>query len=197
MNHKTTERPNVRTSERPKQVAVAIFLTIATLAGCGKSDPNIGKGPSTIDPINGSSTPPPPAPVAAAAPADAAPKADIHHGDTTITPSGLKYIDKKVGTGAEPKQGQTITVNYIGQLTNGKIFDANTGPSAKHTEPFKTAIGVGHVIKGWDEGMMSMKVGGKRRLIVPSELGYGERGAGQDIPPNATLIFDVELLKVE
>ncbi|MBS1904399.1 MAG: FKBP-type peptidyl-prolyl cis-trans isomerase [Bacteroidetes bacterium] len=172
-------------------------MALTLMVGCEKSDPNIGKGPSTIAPITGDPKIMEQAAQQAAAAAAAAPKEDVKHGDTTITPSGLMYIDKKVGTGAQPKVGQTITVNYIGQLTDGKIFDANTGPSAKHKEPFKTAIGVGRVIKGWDEGMLSMKVGGKRRLIVPSNLGYGEQGMGADIPPNSTLIFDVELLGVE
>lgn len=177
------------------------ILAVVALIGCGKSDPNIGKGPATIEPITGDPK------ITAEAIKDqqqqqATPPAEVvrtlsKHGDTTISSTGLKYIDKKVGTGAEPKQGQTIVVNYVGQLTNGKIFDANMGPSAKHKEPFKTPIGVGKVIPGWDEGMSSMKVGGKRRLIVPSNLGYGEQGAGADIPPNSTLIFDVELLGVE
>ncbi|HYM21266.1 MAG TPA: FKBP-type peptidyl-prolyl cis-trans isomerase [Candidatus Kapabacteria bacterium] len=175
------------------------ILALSTIIGCSKSDPNIGKGPSTIDPINGSNTPQP-----AAAPASAqmavgdAPKENEQHGDTTITPSGLKYIDKKVGNGPMPKQGQTITVNYTGRLTDGTIFDSNIDPSSTHKQPLTTPIGVRKVIQGWDEGIISMKVGGKRRLIVPGDLGYGERGTPDGkIGPNATLIFDVELLKVE
>lgn len=179
-----------------RNTTLAVLALVAVI-GCGKSDPDVGKGPSTIAPITGDPKVTAQASQAQPAPPPSGIQEIQKHGDTTIMPSGLKYIDKKVGTGAEPKVGQTITVNYIGQLTNGTIFDANTGPSAKHKEPFKTAIGVGQVIKGWDEGMLTMKVGGKRRLIVPSELGYGERGAGADIPPNSTLIFDVELLAVD
>lgn len=109
------------------------------------------------------------------------------------TPSGLKYIDEVVGTGAQPTKGQTVKVHYTGTLSDGKKFDS----SKDRNQPFETQIGVGMVIPGWDEGIMSMKVGGKRKLIIPSQLGYGERGAGGVIPPNATLIFDVELLDVK
>lgn len=112
--------------------------------------------------------------------------------DAITTPSGLKYIDIEEGTGATPQKGQKVTVHYIGTLEDGSEFDSSVG----RNRPFDFNIGVGQVIKGWDEGVASMKVGGKRRLIIPSELGYGSRGAGGVIPPNATLIFDVELLKV-
>lgn len=112
-------------------------------------------------------------------------------------PSGLKYIDKKVGKGPMPTKGQTIVVNYTGMLLNGKTFDSNVDPLFGHIQPFRTPIGVGKVIPGWDEGMVTMKVGGKRRLIIPPDLGYGEQGAGDRIPPNSTLVFDVELLGVE
>lgn len=113
-------------------------------------------------------------------------------GDTVTTESGLKYIEIKVGEGKTPTAGQNIQVHYTGWLTDGKKFDS----SVDRGEPFQFQIGIGRVIKGWDEGVMSMKEGGKRRLIIPSQLAYGERGAGGVIPPNATLIFDVELLKV-
>ncbi|OKH18997.1 peptidylprolyl isomerase [Hydrococcus rivularis NIES-593] len=108
------------------------------------------------------------------------------------TPSGLKYIDIQEGDGATPTKGQTVTVHYTGTLENGKKFDS----SRDRDRPFSFKIGVGQVIQGWDEGVGSMKVGGRRTLIIPSELGYGSRGAGGVIPPNATLIFDVELLGV-
>jgi len=110
----------------------------------------------------------------------------------TTTPSGLKYIDLKEGTGATPQTGQTVEVHYIGTLENGTKFDSSRDRGA----PFKFKLGVGQVIKGWDEGISTMKVGGRRKLIIPPDLGYGARGAGGVIPPNATLIFDVELLGV-
>jgi peptidylprolyl isomerase len=113
------------------------------------------------------------------------------------TPSGLKIIDTHPGTGASPKTGQTCVMHYTGWLydnaTKGKKFDS----SVDRNEPFAFKIGVGQVIRGWDEGVSTMKVGGKRTLIIPPELGYGARGAGGVIPPNATLIFDVELLDIK
>ncbi|MBS0532976.1 MAG: FKBP-type peptidyl-prolyl cis-trans isomerase [Proteobacteria bacterium] len=113
------------------------------------------------------------------------------------TASGLQIKDTEVGTGAQPKRGQTCVMHYTGWLyTNGmkgKKFDS----SVDRGEPFEFPIGTGRVIKGWDEGVATMKVGGKRTLIIPPQLGYGERGAGGVIPPNATLMFDVELLGVK
>jgi peptidylprolyl isomerase len=111
------------------------------------------------------------------------------------TPSGLKYSDLVVGTGATPQRGQTVTVHYTGTLENGHKFDS----SYDHVPPAPSdfAIGVGKVIKGWDEGLMTMKVGGKRHLIIPSKLGYGPAGRPPDIPGNSTLVFDVELLGVK
>ena len=108
------------------------------------------------------------------------------------TESGLKYVDYTVGDGASPKEGDTVTVHYSGFLTDGTKFDS----SVDRGQPFQFKIGVGQVIKGWDEGVMSMAIGGKRKLIIPPELGYGARGAGGVIPPNATLLFDVELLGI-
>ena len=114
-------------------------------------------------------------------------------GAEITTPSGLKYTDQVVGTGATPQRGQTVTVHYTGTLENGKKFDS----SVDRGKPADFRIGVGAVIKGWDEGLMSMKVGGKRRLVIPSKLGYGPEGRPPDIPGNSTLIFDVELLGVK
>ena len=108
------------------------------------------------------------------------------------TASGLQYVDTKVGTGASPKTGQTAVVHYTGWLLDGKKFDS----SKDRGQPFTFAVGRGQVIKGWDEGVATMKVGGVRKLIIPPELGYGARGAGGAIPPNATLTFDVELLEI-
>jgi peptidylprolyl isomerase len=115
----------------------------------------------------------------------------------TKTPSGLQYEDTKVGTGASPQKGQTCVMNYTGWLwengAKGKKFDS----SLDRGTPFSFPIGQGRVIKGWDEGVATMKVGGKRTLLIPPDLGYGSRGAGGVIPPNATLIFEVELLDVK
>ena len=110
--------------------------------------------------------------------------------DAVTTPSGLKYIDEVVGTGDAPTKGKSVKVHYTGRLTDGKKFDS----SVDRNDPFVFSIGVGQVIKGWDEGVMSMKVGGKRQLIIPPDLGYGARGAGGAIPDPRTpsLIFDVE-----
>ncbi|HVD01524.1 MAG TPA: FKBP-type peptidyl-prolyl cis-trans isomerase [Candidatus Dormibacteraeota bacterium] len=112
-------------------------------------------------------------------------------GETQTTPSGLQYVDTQTGTGPEAASGQQVTVHYTGWLTNGSKFDS----SRDRGQPFRFGLGAGKVIKGWDEGVAGMKVGGRRKLIVPSGLGYGERGVGP-IPPGATLVFAVELLGV-
>ena len=123
--------------------------------------------------------------------------ASAQSGKPVTTSSGLQMIDTQPGTGASPKSGQTAVVHYTGYLNDngkkGKKFDS----SVDRGTPFEFPVGAGRVIKGWDEGVASMKIGGKRTLIVPPALGYGERGAGGVIPPNATLIFDVELLGVK
>jgi peptidylprolyl isomerase len=111
-------------------------------------------------------------------------------GDTITTASGLKYIEMVVGTGATPAAGQMIEAHYTGWLTDGKKFDS----SRDRGQTFGFPLGQGRVIKGWDEGIGTMKIGGRRLLIIPPGLGYGERGAGGVIPPNATLVFDVELI---
>jgi FKBP-type peptidyl-prolyl cis-trans isomerase len=109
-------------------------------------------------------------------------------------PTKLEIDDQKVGTGKEAKSGDTVHVQYTGTLTNGKKFDSSYDHGA---DPFKFTIGKGEVIKGWDQGVVGMKVGGKRRLRIPSDLGYGAAGSGADIPPNAALVFDIELVSVE
>ena len=114
-------------------------------------------------------------------------------GAATKTPSGLEYWDIKAGTGAVAQSGHKVKVHYTGWLTNGKKFDS----SVDRGQPFEFMLGAGQVIKGWDEGVAGMKVGGKRQLKIPPNLGYGAAGAGGVIPPNATLIFDVELLGVQ
>jgi peptidylprolyl isomerase len=133
----------------------------------------------------------------AAAALTAAPGALRAEPETTLTADGLKYIDVKPGTGASPKVGQNVTVHYTGWLyvngAKGKKFDS----SRDRGEPFEFPLGMGQVIKGWDEGVETMKVGGKRTLIIPPELGYGARAMGNAIPANSWLIFDVELLGVK
>lgn len=113
------------------------------------------------------------------------------------TASGLQIADTKVGTGASPKTGQTCVMHYTGWLYQDGKRGAKFDSSLDRGQPFEFAIGTGQVIKGWDEGVATMKVGGKRTLIIPPHLGYGARGAGGVIPPNATLLFEVELLGVK
>jgi FKBP-type peptidyl-prolyl cis-trans isomerase len=109
-----------------------------------------------------------------------------------VTASGLEYEDEVVGSGDSPKPGQTVVVHYTGRLTNGTKFDSSRDRGA----PFTFPIGRGKVIAGWDEGVATMKVGGRRKLTIPSNLAYGPRGVSGVIPPNATLVFDVELLEL-
>jgi len=117
-------------------------------------------------------------------------KASVLGAKAVTTDSGLRYEDTVVGTGASPERGHEVTVHYTGTLEDGTKFDS----SVDRGQPFTFQIGIGRVIKGWDEGVMTMKVGGKRKLVIPPQLGYGARGAGGVIPPNATLVFEVELL---
>ncbi len=197
-------------SRRGQGVVFAALLSLSmsavAYAGCSKTEntqmtdttsySQPADPPTTATPPSGQQTSTQPDASQAATPAQEMSNPG-KHGDTVITASGLEYIDLKKGTGAAPTKGQTITVNYTGKLTNGKTFDSNVDPDFHHVAPFSTKIGVGQVIPAWDEGMLTMKVGGKRRLICPPNLAYGPRGMPPTIPPNSTLIFDVELLKVQ
>jgi FKBP-type peptidyl-prolyl cis-trans isomerase len=109
------------------------------------------------------------------------------------TASGLEYVEVTAGTGQQAVAGKTVSVHYTGKLTDGKVFDS----SYTRGEPIEFPLGAGRVIKGWDEGIALMKVGGKATLTIPPELGYGARGAGGVIPPNATLVFEVELVSIK
>ncbi|MBA2565696.1 MAG: FKBP-type peptidyl-prolyl cis-trans isomerase [Gemmatimonadetes bacterium] len=119
-------------------------------------------------------------------------EADVNDPELTAAPSGLKYKDLAPGAGKEAKRGQTAVVHYTGWLVDGTKFDS----SLDRGQPFEFPVGGGRVIKGWDEGVAGMKVGGKRRLVIPPDLGYGSAGAGGTIPPDATLVFEVELVDV-
>lgn len=111
--------------------------------------------------------------------------------------NGLKIQDEVVGTGTEAAAGKSVSVNYTGTLTDGTVFDSNVDPKFNHVQPFTFSLGAGQVIPGWDQGVAGMKVGGKRKLTIPSSLAYGDQGVPGAIPGGATLIFEVELLKVE
>jgi peptidylprolyl isomerase len=119
--------------------------------------------------------------------------AEVAEADYTSTDSGLKYTDLNEGPGQSPEVGNQVIVHYIGWLEDGTMFDS----SLNRGQPFIFPLGQGQVIPGWDEGVASMKVGGRRQLVIPSDLGYGAQGSGDVIPPNATLIFEVELLGIQ
>jgi len=148
-----------------------IFVVLGFASGCGNSEkPSTSTLPSASSPSSPTKV----------------------NGQPTTTASGLQYWDIVVGTGATAVPGKPVSVHYTGWLTNGDKFDS----SRDRGKPFVFSLGEGQVIKGWDEGVAGMKAGGKRQLRIPPVLGYGDSGAGGVIPPNATLIFDVELLEV-
>jgi len=168
--------------------ALAIMSCIA-VAGCQQSSKSSATETSATTSTSGSATAVNPA--ASAAPTESAPSAA--GGAVTTTASGLKIEDLVVGTGATAENGKTVSVHYTGWLTDHTKFDS----SYDRGQPLPVTLGQGQVIRGWEEGLIGMKVGGKRRLTIPPDLGYGSRGAGGVIPPNATLIFEVELVDVK
>ena len=170
---------------------VAALPAAVFFAACGGDDDSDGAAATaTSRPANTTTTERTPAtsPAKTTAPT----KGPITLTNPTVTASGLKYQDEVVGTGDSPKTGQRVTVHYTGTLTNGTKFDS----SLDRGQPFTFTIGMGQVIKGWDEGVATMKVGGKRILYIPAALGYGSRANGP-IPANSDLIFEVELLSVK
>ena len=163
------------------------ILALIALTACGERPQNSDAtttATTTAAKPDSSPTPTPAVPTFA-------PALGVNLAAMTKTPSGLAYEDKKVGTGAAATSGKTVSVHYTGWLPDGTKFDS----SRDRNEPFDFPLGAGHVIAGWDEGVSGMKVGGRRLLVIPPNLGYGPAGTGP-IPPNATLVFDVELLGV-
>ena len=187
-----------------KAALIMTLAAAAVFAACGsdskKSTPTASsKTPSTqASPATGGVKPGASATVSNSAPpaqqSDGnAPGIPPLKGDIQSTADGLRYIDEKAGDGAEPKSGQTVTVQYTGWLTSGTKFDS----SRDRNQPFSFTLGQGQVIKGWDEGLATMKIGGRRRLIIPAALAYGPAGRPPTIPQNSTLIFDVELISAK
>jgi peptidylprolyl isomerase len=174
-----------------------LAAAFALAAGCGQENPPASEPPGGTTAVEGTTAPNSPESASAGAPTDVAP--DKLPGDPVgdkkiqSMASGLKYVDLVEGKGSPPTTGQTVSVHYTGWLTNGSKFDS----SVDRGQPFEFSLGTGGVIKGWDEGVATMKMGGKRKLIIPAEMGYGASGSPPDIPPNATLVFDVELLDVK
>lgn len=158
----------------------AAVLAIALLAGCNQYEAQKAASAAGANPSSSST----PAPAAAATPTG---------GKVHKLPSGLQYEDMVVGSGKMAEPGMNVSVHYTGWLTDGTKFDS----SLDRNQAFQFQLGAGMVIRGWDEGVKGMRIGGKRKLTIPSDMGYGAQGAGGVIPPNATLVFDVELLDVK
>lgn len=189
----------------PFALTATLAVTVAGLTSCTKKEETVNTTNTTtttaVAPDAAMSPDPsatPDASASAAAPNAAGTTSSTSSTTATTTKvtevktNELKIEDIKVGTGKEAVSGKRVTVHYTGTLTDGKKFDSSVGK-----QPFSFTLGAGEVIKGWDQGVAGMKIGGKRKLTIPAALGYGERGAGDAIPPNATLLFDVELLKAE
>ena len=163
------------------------LLALAALSLCLAACSGQPKDATSV-PVVVADTPKPAAPPAALKGAEM--DSFVMPANPQTTPSGLQYVIDQPGTGAQPQPGQIVSVQYTGWLTNGTKFDS----SRDRKQPFEFPLGQGRVIKGWDEGVAAMKIGEKRTLIIPPSLGYGDRGASGVIPPNATLVFKVELL---
>ena len=176
-------------------IALGVVLVLAlVVCGCKAQQPETATSPTeTSAPQTDSAVSESPAATEEVDAVDAARKLGTPTENEVVTmDSGLQYIDVKVGEGAEAQAGQMVSVHYTGWLVNGSKFDS----SVDRGQPFEFPLGAGSVIKGWDEGVAGMKIGGVRKLIIPADMGYGTRGAGP-IPPNSTLIFEVELLGVK
>ena len=161
------------------------FAVLVMAVGCQQNSTTTKGGSATGGETASMATSAAPAPAAAAAPSSG--------GQEITMPNGLKYVDMVVGSGAVAESGKRVTVHYTGWLTDNTKFDS----SVDRGQPYTITLGAGEVIRGWDEGIKGMRVGGKRKLTIPPDLGYGANGTpGGPIPPNATLVFDVELLGV-
>lgn len=183
------EKNQIETGQGGKYISVVIFLFVLVLVGGIYFILNRGNSNQTLQTPSSSGT---------------ISDSDVYT-QRTASPSAnskmenvteLQIVDEKVGTGAEAVAGKNVSVNYTGTLTDGTVFDSNVIASFGHVEPFTFTLGAGQVIEGWDKGVAGMKVGGKRKLIIPSTLAYGDGGVPGAIPGGATLIFEVELLSV-